>query len=526
MIRVRQIKVLIEDDNRLNEKLAKLLHISPFDILDKKIQKKSIDARKKPNLYYVYEVDVSLKNEDKVLKRCRSKDVFKAPDEKYYFPKSGSLKLSSRPIIVGSGPAGLFCAYFLAEKGFRPLIIERGDMIDERVEKVHNFLEKGILDCNSNIQFGEGGAGTFSDGKLNTLIKDKVFRQKKIFEIFVENGAPCEILYDSKPHIGTDLLRNVVKNMRNKIIRMGGEFRFRTCLTDIFYQKNKLVGIEVNEKEMIKTDILILAIGHSARDTFSMLYDKNIGMQAKPFAVGVRIIHPQELINRSQYGKYYSEKLGAASYKLTYTTRNRRGVYTFCMCPGGYVVNASSEKEGTVINGMSDYKRDSNSANSAIIVTVGPRDFGDGVFAGVLFQQNLERMTYAIKDGLIPVQLYQDFKNDKLTKEFGNFMPAIQGKWQFANLREVLPCYIVDSLIEGIDHFDCKIKGFGGKNAVLAGVETRTSSPIKLLRDETLQSNILGLYPCGEGAGYAGGITSAAVDGVKVAEEIIKTYKA
>lgn len=525
MIRVRQIKVLVEDDNKLNEKLAKTLHILPVDILDKKIQKKSIDARKKPNLYYVYEVDVSLKNEEKVLKRCESKDIFKAPDEKYHFPKSGSLKLSSRPIIVGSGPAGLFCAYFLAEKGFRPLIIERGDMVDERVEKVNNFLENGILDCNSNIQFGEGGAGTFSDGKLNTLVKDKVFRQKKIFEIFVENGAPCEILYDSKPHIGTDLLRVVVKNIRNKIISMGGEFRFKTCLTDIFYDNDKINAIEVNNKEIIKTDVLVLAIGHSARDTFSMLYDKNIGMQAKPFAVGVRIIHPQKLINSSQYGEYYSEKLGAASYKLTYTTRERRGVYTFCMCPGGYVVNASSEKEGTVVNGMSDYKRDSNSANSAVIVTVGPRDFGDEVLDGVKFQQALERAAYVNGCGLIPVQLYQDFKNNKSTKEFNEFIPAIQGKYKFANLREVLPSYIVHSLIEGIDNFDHKIKGFAGKDAVLAGVETRTSSPIKILRDEALQSNILGLYPCGEGAGYAGGITSAAVDGVKVAEEIIKIYK-
>lgn len=526
MIRLRQVDInILSDsiDNLLN-KCSKKLKIDISDIKDYKIVKKSIDARKKPDLYYSYTIDVNVSNEDKILKKINDKDIFISPREEYKFIVTGDNLLKNRPIVVGAGPSGLFCAYMLASHGYKPLIIERGENIDNRVKTVEEFWNNNRLNLSSNVQFGEGGAGTFSDGKLNTLVKDKYFRQKKVFEIFVECGAPEEILYLNKPHIGTDLLRTVVKNMRNKIIEMGGEFRFNTCLTDIFIENNNVDKIEVNNNELIPTTILVLAIGHSARDTFKMLYDKKFSMEAKPFAIGIRIQHPRDMIDKSQYGELY-KKLSPASYKLTYKSSNDRGVYTFCMCPGGYVVNSSSEENKLTINGMSNYKRDSINSNSAVIVTIGPKDFGSNPMDGIKFQRDLEKKAYKEGNGLIPVQLYKDFKENRLSSDFGEVLPAFKGDYHFSNIRNILPSYIISSLIEGIDYFNTKIKGFSRNDAIIAGVEARTSSPIRIIRNENYESNILGIYPIGEGAGYAGGITSSAIDGLKIAEAVAKIYK-
>ena len=522
MLRVRNINVSITSNN-LIDKISNKLKIDKKDILKYNIVKKSIDARRKNNILFVYEVDVELLNEDRVLKRNKSKDIFITPNLKYKYKITGNITLNNRPIIVGSGPAGLFCAYFLAEAGYKPIILERGDKIENRVKKVEEFFNTNKLDINSNVVFGEGGAGTFSDGKLNTLVKDELNRGRRIFEIFVECGAPKEIMYEAHPHIGTDILRNVVVNIRNKIIAMGGEFRFRLIVTDLIISNNKICGVIVNNKEKIESEVVVLAIGHSARDTFYMLKNKNISMRAKPFAVGVRIEHPREMIDYSQYGKFASI-LGPASYKLTYKTKAGRGVYSFCMCPGGFVVNASSEEGYLSINGMSNYKRDERNSNSAIIVTVSPKDFGQDPMAGLEFQRELERKAYIAGHGLIPIQLYKDFCAKKVSTKFLDIYPNTKGSYNFADLNEIFPDYISDSLKEGIDAFSHKIKDFNRQDAILLGVESRTSSPVIIVRNESGEA-ITGLYPAGEGAGYAGGITTAAMDGVKTFENIIKKYK-
>ena len=521
MIRIRQIKVPILEEQTLQDKIAKQLRVNKQDIKNITIIKKSLDARKKDNLFYVFEVDVEIKNEEQIIKNNKSQDIFKTPIEEYIFPKTNK---DIKPIIVGTGPAGLFAAYILAENGIKPLVIERGEKVEERVKTIENFWETGKLNPESNVQFGEGGAGTFSDGKLNTLVKDKAFRGKKVFEIFVENGAPKEIMYENKPHIGTDILREVIINMRNKIISMGGEIIYNTKLTNINIKDNKLVSIEVNDTQTIPCNDLILAIGHSARDTFKMLYEKNVSMSSKPFAVGVRIEHPQEMINISQYGEKYYKYLPPASYKLTYTTKENRGVYSFCMCPGGYVVNASSEENRLVVNGMSNYKRDTKNANSALVVTVSPKDFGEHPLSGIEFQRKLEENAYICGKGNIPLQLYQDYKLNKETEKLGEFTPVTKGNYKFSNLNEIFPEYINDSLKEAIEYFGNKISGYNRNDAILLGVESRTSSPVQIKRDEFGLSNIEGLYPCGEGAGYAGGITTAAMDGLKTAENIVNKY--
>ncbi|MBQ9011361.1 MAG: FAD-dependent oxidoreductase, partial [Bacilli bacterium] len=361
MIRVRQIKVPISDDVVLKY-VSKKLRIGINEILSFKINKKSIDARRKNDIHYVYEIDMDVRDEKKLLK---FNDVIKTPKEVYEFKASGKQKLKNRPVIVGSGPAGLFCAYMLAHYGYKPIVIERGEKVEDRVKTVLEFWKSGKLNKNSNVQFGEGGAGTFSDGKLNTLVKDKNFRMKKVFEIFVKHGAPKEIMFLNKPHIGTDKLRTIIPNMRDEIIKMGGAIRYNACLTDVVLDNNKVKQIVLNGTETVDCDVLVLAIGHSSRDTFEMLYEKKLMMEPKNFAVGIRIQNLQKTINESQYGKC---DLPPANYKLTYKTKEGRGVYTFCMCPGGYVVNSSSEEGKLVINGMSDYNRDSDNANSAIIV--------------------------------------------------------------------------------------------------------------------------------------------------------------
>lgn len=528
MIRVRQIKIPITKDNsnELIHKISIKLKCNPKDIQELKINRKSLDARQKPNLYYIYEVDVKVKEEKQILKyNSKNNDILITPKEEYILPTLGNKKILNRPIIIGSGPAGLFCAYLLADQGYNPIIIERGEPVEKRIKTVEHFWKTGQLNEQSNVQFGEGGAGTFSDGKLNTLVKDKNFRMKKVFEIFVECGADPEILYIHNPHIGTDVLRTVVKNMRERIIQMGGTFLYNSCLTNLEIKDNKIQTIEMNHQEKLKTDILILAIGHSARDTFEMLLQKGILLTPKPFALGIRIQHPQTLINQNQYGKNYSKTLPPANYKLTYKTKNGRGVYSFCMCPGGYVVNASSEKGKLAINGMSNSKRDSENANSAIVVTVNPEDYGSKPLDGMNFQRKLETEAYKLGNGKIPIQLLKDFNNSVESKNLGNISPIFKGEYQLTNLNLLFPDFICDSLKEALPNFDKKIKGFASDNAILAGIESRTSSPIRILRDETYQSNIAGIYPCGEGAGYAGGITTSAMDGLKVAEVIITTYK-
>ena len=514
MIRIRNIKVPILDDD-ITKYTAQKLKINKENIKTLKINKKSLDARRKNNIHYVYEVDITCKNENKLLK---NNDVIITPIEKYEFNNFGNQKLENRPIIIGSGPAGLFCAYILAENGYNPIIIERGEQIENRVKTVNKFWETNILNENSNVQFGEGGAGTFSDGKLNTLVKDQNHRMKKVFETFVKMGAPKEIMYEAKPHIGTDILRDVIVNLRKEIVKLGGTFKYNTFMSDITIS-DKIKSIKIND-ETVNTNILVLAIGHSSRDTYKMLYEKGINMSPKPFAVGIRLQHPQELINKAQYGNI---SLPPASYKLTYNTKTR-GVYTFCMCPGGYVVNASSEKEKLAINGMSNHNRDSKVANSAIIVTISPKDFGTHPLDGIKFQRKLEENAYKQGKGKIPVQNYKDFKNKiPSTKITGLY--AFKGEYTPCDINDIYPKYIIDSLKEAIDYFATKIKGFNDDNIVVAACESRTSSPVRIERDENFESNIKGIYPCGEGAGYAGGITTSAMDGIKVAEAIMTKYK-
>ena len=520
MIRVRQVKVLIEEDNLL-EKISKKLRINVSEIVNYKIVKKSIDARDKNNIYYVYEVDLELVNQKKVK---IGGDVLITPKEEYSYSITGEEKLNNRIVIVGAGPAGLMCAYMLSEAGYNPLIIEQGEKIEDRVKTVDEFFSTNKLNTLSNIQFGEGGAGTFSDGKLNTLVKDKRFIGKKVFEIFVENGAPDEIMYLNKPHIGTDVLRKVIVNIRKKIISMGGEIRYNTKLTDINIDNNKINSIVVNSNEEILCDVLVLAIGHSSRDTFKLLYDKGIIMKNKNFAVGLRIIHPQDMINKNQYGDKY-KLLPPADYKLTYTSKSGRGVYSFCMCPGGYVVNASSEDGCLAVNGMSNYKRDGENANSALVVTVSSKDFGDGVLDGVEFQRKLEEAAYSIGNGFIPIQLYGDYKNNKISTSVGSITPSVMGKYSFGNLNDIFSEDINTSLKEGIEDFSTKIKNYNREDAILLGVESRTSSPVIIERNEEFVSSVSGIYPCGEGAGYAGGITTASIDGIKVFESIISRYR-
>ena len=523
MIRVNQVKIKVEEDTKENliNKLTKKLNLKNNKILGLKIKKKSIDARNKNEIFYVYEVDVVLENEHVHL----NKDITKKEKEEYVFPKHGGKLLNKRPIIVGSGPSGLFASYILALNGYNPIIIERGEEVDKRIESVNTFWEKGKLNINSNIQFGEGGAGTFSDGKLNTLIKDENNRMKFVYETFYKFGAQEEILYSNKPHIGTDILTTIVKNMRKEIESLGGTYLFNTCLTDINISSNKLIGITVNNQEKMDTEILVLAIGHSSRDTIRMLYSKKLEMEPKGFAVGFRVVHNQDMINESQYGKY-KDVLPPASYKVTYQASNNHGVYSFCMCPGGYVVNASSEEKKLAINGMSYSKRDSNTANSGIIVTVNTKDFGNNPLDGIKFQEQLEEKAYKLGNGKLPVQLLKDYYSNKESTSFGKIIPNIKGKYTFSNLNGLLPKQLEFSIKEAFPNFDKKIKGFAADDTVLIGIESRTSSPLRIKRNEKYISNIDGIYPCGEGCGYAGGITSAAIDGIKVAEAIIKEYKA
>ena len=515
MIRIRNIKVSL--NSSLDKELRKLLKIKDFEYT---LVKKSLDARKK-QISYIYTVDVNCSLND--VKRMND-NITVAPKEEYKFIITGDKKQEKRPVIVGAGPSGLFIAYLLSLNGYDPILIERGEDVDNRVKTIEEFWKNNNLNVESNVQFGEGGAGTFSDGKLNTLVNDKEFRKKFVLETFVKFGANEKIIYDAHPHIGTDVLRVVVKNMRNSIIEHGGSVRFNTKLTNINISDNTLKSIEVNNSEIIECDSLFLCVGHSARDTFYMLNDVGIEMSSKPFAVGVRIIHNEADISKSMYGEDY-KYLEPASYKLTYNTSEGRGVYSFCMCPGGYVVNASSEKNRLCINGMSNEKRDSGASNSAIVVTVNKNDFGDSIFGGIEFQRKLEEKAYTLGNGLIPLQRFEDYSKNRVSDHIGRINAITKGKYSFANLNELFPEFINKSLKDGINYFEGKIKGYSDPDSLVLGIEARTSSPIKMFRDDSLESNIKGIYPTGEGAGYAGGITTAAIDGIKQAENYVSIYR-
>ncbi len=533
MIQINQVKMnLTHTDKDLLHKIAGILRVPQQEIISIELLKKSIDARKKPQLYYIYSVAVTIANELQIIKKCNANDISLFCQSSYEFPSNGQAVIKERPVIIGAGPAGLFCAYELALHGYRPIVLERGTNVDQRLEDVSNFWNTGTLNTNSNVQFGEGGAGTFSDGKLNTLVKDKYGRNKEVLHIFTSFGAPKEILYENKPHIGTDILIDVVKNMRNEIIRLGGDVRFHAQVTDFLFEETSqgifhINGVVVNEAEQLNASVVILAIGHSARDTFQVLYDKKVPMEAKSFAVGFRVEHPQEVINTSLYGRCEVPELSAASYKLVGKASNGRGIYSFCMCPGGYVVNASSIENQLAINGMSYHGRNSNNANSAIIVSVTPEDFPTSdPLGGVLFQENLEKKAYELGNGRIPIQTYEDFKNNKTsTKNLFSYDPCMKGDFMPSNLRTILPEPCNEAFIEGMEQFGHKIKGFNDNHTILSGVESRTSSPVRITRDKEFQSDIKGLYPCGEGAGYAGGIMSAAMDGMKIAEKIAMYYQ-
>lgn len=535
MIQIKQIKMPVRHTEfQLHKKVCQLLHISKEALLELEIVKQSLDARKKNNVHYVYTVWVRVAEEGALLRkstpysRGKSADITCAEPVAYKFPEFLRTDKLPRPVIVGSGPAGLFCAYVLAENGFSPIIIERGRMVSERKEDVAGFWSGHELNPNSNVQFGEGGAGTFSDGKLNTLVKDVKGRNQKVLHTFIKMGAAKEIAYLHKPHIGTDILQTVTENMREAIKEMGGTFCFETCVTDINIHNNHLRQLilthtPTGEKEELDTKAAIFAIGHSARDTFSMLYDKGIDMEAKSFAVGLRVEHPQKQISMNQYGREYAALLPAADYKLQTRAANGRGVYSFCMCPGGYVVNASSEEERLTINGMSYSKRAGKNANSAIIVTVTPKDFwSDHPLSGVDFQRELESKAYQLAGGFVPQQLFGDFIKKQASAAYGAYESCFKGRAAFAPLHEMLKAELYEAFIEGMYQFAHSIENFDRQDCILSGIESRTSSPVRILRDDHFISNIKGIYPCGEGAGYAGGIMSAAMDGLKTAEAFVR----
>ena len=535
MIRINQLKLSVGHTKAdMKKKAAKMMRIPEDKILSLVPVRQSLDARKKNELLYIYSLNATVSGkEGAVIKNAKNVNVVLNTEKPYRFPEHGQEPLCHRPVIVGFGPAGMFCGLMLARAGFSPLILERGEDVDSRTQKVEAFWRGGELNPESNVQFGEGGAGTFSDGKLNTLVKDPSGRNKKVLEILAEAGADPSITYINKPHVGTDVLSRVVKNIRQEIIRLGGEIRFGCKLTDFSEAGGRLISVTVSQREeggfyreeTIPAQAVVLAIGHSARDTFRMLSEKSLDLQAKAFAVGLRIQHPQKQINFSQYGVEEPGSLGAASYKLTKQTSSGRGIYSFCMCPGGFVVNASSETGRLAANGMSNHDRAGTNANSALIVTVTPEDFPNpGPLGGVEFQRRLEEAAFNCGKGKIPVQLYGDFKAGTLSRAFGDVEPAFKGGYSFGNLREVLNPSLTDAMTEGIDSFGRIIDGFDRPDAILAGIESRTSSPVRIPRTPELESAVRGLYPCGEGAGYAGGITSAAMDGIRTAEMIVTRF--
>ena len=531
MLRIDNIKIstkLSDQIDAINKKIEKICNIHNIESLS--ILKRSIDARKKPDLFYIYSI---IFNTDKAsaqrLLKNKKLNVTIFEPKTFEYIKINNLPVENRlrPIIVGTGPAGLFCGYSLIMSGLKPIFIERGQDIDNRTKTVMDFWNGAKLNTQSNVQFGEGGAGTFSDGKLNTGVKDPEGFNKEVLSIFVRFGASEEILYSNKPHIGTDVLKDVIKNMRNFMKDNGADFYFNTQLIDFDWDKAGVHRIKVTNKDheenYFDTRMLILALGHSARDTFLLLKDKGLHMENKAFAVGFRVAHPQTMINNSQYGQG-NDNMPSADYKLTYTASSKRGVYSFCMCPGGYVVNASSEDNHTCVNGMSYSDRSANYANSAIVMTINEDDYGKELLDGMRFQRDLEAAVYNKAAGKLVVQKYGDFKKGIPTSMDDKIGDALKGLYVTGDVSDIIKGAMKDDFIEAMEHYGKVIKGFNFDDALIIPIEARTSSPVRILRNEEYVSNIKGIYPIGEGAGYAGGITSAAIDGLKVAKRIALGY--
>lgn len=530
MIRINNIKANLDVDMEgLKEIVSIKTGLEPEHIKSLKVVRKSVDARNKSNVQFVYAFDMEVfGDEDYIASILAWNDIVQIKETASL---SFSVKLSSgglRPVVAGTGPAGMFAGLALAEAGLCPILLERGKAVSDRQKDVEFFWKTGMLKTESNVQFGEGGAGTFSDGKLMTGIKKDAFTAKVLHELAVA-GAPEEILYLAKPHIGTDKLALVVRRIREKIVSLGGEYRFENRLEDLIIRDGQLVGLKVaapnGEIYELSTDKLILAVGHSARDTFEMLHKNGVHIEQKPFSVGSRIEHSQDLINQTQYGRFAGHSaLGAADYKLAVHLANGRSAYTFCMCPGGTVVAAASERGHVVTNGMSEFARDGENANAALLVGVEPRDFGSmHPLAGMYFQRRLEEAAYQAGGGdyRAPAQLVGDFLKNQASTAVGNVNPSYRPGVKFTDISIVLPDFVVQTMRQAIVDMDRKLSGFAAADAVLTGVETRSSSPIRIVRDEHFEANIKGLYPCGEGAGYAGGIVSSAVDGLKTCLAVI-----
>ena len=520
MIRLRDIPLPPEHNaHQLQFEAAQLLKISNSKIRQLRIVRRSVDARKKPDIRIIYTIDVAVEgNEKKILRGSGCKRAAIAPVSYYKAPKNVPMK-GKRPVVVGFGPAGMFAALILAMAGWKPIVLERGEDAASRHEKVQKFFETGELNTRSNVQFGEGGAGTFSDGKLNTGVNNP--RIGWILEQFVKAGAREDILYDAKPHVGTDVLLEVVQNLRKRIISLGGEVRFNTQVTGLCSENGHLTGLRLENGEILACDTVVLAIGHSARDTFEMLQESAIPMEAKPFAMGVRIEHKQALVDESQYGRV-DPVLPPADYKLVQHLENAT-VYTFCMCPGGHVVAAASEEGRVVTNGMSNADRDGENANAALLVTVNPADFPyEGTLGGMQWQREIEEAAYRASGSYrAPAQLVGDFLTGKPSTGEKSVKPTYRPGVHWCDLHDVLPEKITDAIAEALPQLDQKLKGFASSDAVMTAPETRSSSPVRILRDESRQSQMRGLYPTGEGAGYAGGIMSAAIDGMMTAEAIL-----
>ncbi|MBQ2937263.1 MAG: hypothetical protein IJE05_00020 [Clostridia bacterium] len=525
MIRISNIKIYedISDEEVFNI-IIKKYKMQKENVKEWHISKKSIDARKKDDVHYSYCVDIAVKNEEYFLKYKNISKIKKFEINKIELNMNKAVK----PVIIGAGPSGLFAALTFVQNGYEPIIIEQGQCVEDRKKSVDNFINNGILNTHSNVQFGEGGAGTFSDGKLTTGINSPYC--KKVLEEFVKFGAPEQILYLTKPHIGTDNLINIIKNMREYIISKGGKFLFNTKFIDFEINNNNISSITVlnldkNLTETIYTNTLILAIGHSSRDTFQKIHEKGLLLEPKNFSVGVRIEHLQSEINRAQYGTITKLKLPSADYKLAYHSTSGRSCYTFCMCPGGIVMPSSSEENTIVTNGMSYFARNGKNANSAVLVNVTPSDFeSNNPLSGINFQKNLEEKAFILggSNYFAPVQKFGDFDKNIKSEFIGSIEPSYKPGYTLSNLNDIMPEFVSKTLKEGIKYFDTKLHGFANPDSILTGMETRSSSPVKILRDENLISNINGIYPCGEGAGYAGGIMSASVDGIKCAMAAIK----
>jgi len=529
MIQINEIKLTLDESlneiDVLKKKISKQYSISFSDGKEFIIRKKAIDARNKSQILFVYNVELSLPNEATFIKKYPK--ITTAKDYSYPEIIHGVESLDSRITVIGFGPSGIFAALLLARHGYKPLILEQGEDAISRTKEIQKFLETGEFSKKASILFGEGGAGTFSDGKLNSLVND--VRSLYVLEAFVKHGGPKEILYVNKPHIGTDILKKVIVNIRREIESLGGEIRFSSKVTDFHFKENSLTGIVINNKETISTKVCLLGIGHSAKETFKKLQEKEIHLEQKPFSLGVRIEHLQKMINESQYGKYSEHKaLGAADYKLFYHSDNGRTCYTFCMCPGGTVMPSNGESGHIVTNGMSESARNKVNSNSALLVSVTPEDFpSKDPLAGFELQEKYEKIAFdkAGKNYQAPVQLVGDFLEEKCSTTFGNVIPSYKPGTSFVKMEEVLPKYVTKIIKEALPYFDSRLHGFASKDAILTGVETRSSSPVRIVRTDTHESSVSGLYPMGEGAGYAGGIMSSAIDGLKTAEIIIMKYK-